>query len=110
MTLATPSAISHSPNQSEEAVLDHITPVLLTYNEENNIARTLDRLRWARDVIVVDNFSTNKTVALVKSFSNVRLFQRAFDSHARQWNYAIKDTPGLDGMGSGARCRLLFDR
>jgi glycosyltransferase involved in cell wall biosynthesis len=77
---------------SEETVLDQITPVILTYNEENNIARTLVRLRWARDVVVVDSFSTDKTVSLVKSFPNVRLFQRAFDSHARQWNYAIKET------------------
>ena len=77
---------------SEEAVLDQITPVILTYNEENNIARTLDRLRWARDVVVVDSFSTDKTVSLIKSFPGVRLFQRAFDSHAQQWNYAVKET------------------
>ena len=77
---------------SEETVLDQITPVILTYNEENNIARTLDRLRWARDVVVVDSFSTDKTVSLIKSFPGVRLFQRAFDSHAQQWNYAVKDT------------------
>jgi glycosyltransferase involved in cell wall biosynthesis len=73
-------------------VLDQITPVILTYNEENNIARALDRLRWARDVVVVDSFSTDKTVSLINSFPNVRLFQRAFDSHARQWNYAAKET------------------
>jgi glycosyltransferase involved in cell wall biosynthesis len=73
-------------------VLDQITPVILTYNEENNIARTLDRLRWAQDVVVVDSFSTDKTVSLINSFANVRLFQRAFDSHAQQWNYAVKDT------------------
>jgi glycosyltransferase involved in cell wall biosynthesis len=77
---------------SEEAVLDQITPVILTYNEENNIARTLDRIRWARDVVVVDSFSTDETVSLTKNFPNARLFQRGFDSHARQWNYALKDT------------------
>jgi hypothetical protein len=54
--------------------------------------RQSDRLRWARDVVVVDSFSTDETVLLMKSFPNVRLFQRAFDSHARQWNYAVKDT------------------
>ena len=73
-------------------MFDQITPVILTYNEENNIARALDRLRWARVVVVVDSFSTDKTVSLINSFPNVRLFQRAFDSHARQWNYAVKDT------------------
>jgi hypothetical protein len=37
-------------------------------------------------------FSTDETVSLLKSFPNTRLFQRAFDSQAQQWNYAVKDT------------------
>ena len=60
--------LTKSSANSEEAVLDQITPVILTYNEENNIARTLDRLRWARDVVVVDSFSTDKTVSLIRAF------------------------------------------
>jgi hypothetical protein len=33
-------------------MLDHITPVLLTYNEERNIGRTLSWLKWVKDVVV----------------------------------------------------------
>jgi len=73
-------------------VLNQITPVLLTYNEEENIGRTLEQLRWAPDVVVVDSHSTDKTIEIVRGSPQVRLFQRNFDSHSQQWNFAIQDT------------------
>lgn len=73
-------------------MLKQITPVILTFNESPNICRTLDRLSWAHDVIIVDSFSTDVTVELVKNYPQVRFFQRHFDSHANQWNFAISDT------------------
>jgi glycosyltransferase involved in cell wall biosynthesis len=75
-----------------QLLLEHITPVILTYNEEPNIGRMLERLRWAREIVVVDSHSTDKTVEIVRTFPQVRLFQRAFDSHSRQWNYAAFET------------------
>ena len=44
-------------------MLDHLTPVLLTYNEAPNIAAALSRLAWAKDVVVVDSASTDRTQA-----------------------------------------------
>ncbi len=73
-------------------MLYHITPVLLTYNEEENIVRTLSHLRWAKDIVVVDSGSTDGTLAALEKFPNVRLFNRRFDTHAQQWRYAIEET------------------
>jgi glycosyltransferase involved in cell wall biosynthesis len=73
-------------------VLEKITPVILTFDEEANIERTLTHLDWAHDAVVVDSFSTDATAAIVARHANVRLFQRAFDSHAQQWNFAIEAT------------------
>ena len=69
-------------------MLDEITPVILTRDEEPNIARTLGQLAWARDVILVDSFSTDATVEIARHFPNVRVFQRKFDEHALQWTFA----------------------
>ncbi|HET8775934.1 MAG TPA: glycosyltransferase family 2 protein [Thermoanaerobaculia bacterium] len=69
-------------------MLDQITPVILTRDEEPNLARTLGQLAWAGDVVVVDSFSTDATPAIARGFSNVRFFQRAFDDHAAQWTFA----------------------
>jgi glycosyltransferase involved in cell wall biosynthesis len=73
-------------------MLDQITPLILTYNEAPNIARTLDSLRWANEVVVVDSFSTDDTAHIASSFPNVRLVQRAFDCHRNQWEFGLKET------------------
>jgi glycosyltransferase involved in cell wall biosynthesis len=72
--------------------LANITPVILTFNEEQNIGRVLEQLRWANTIVVVDSFSTDRTLEIVKAFPNTQLFQRAFDRHDRQWNYALHET------------------
>jgi glycosyltransferase involved in cell wall biosynthesis len=70
-------------------LLDRITPVILTCDEEVNIGRTLAQLSWAREVVVVDSISSDATVEIARRFSNVRLVQRAFDSHAAQWAFGV---------------------
>src|SRR3984893_16583504 len=73
-------------------MLEQITPVLLTYNEEENIGRTLSRLRWANDIVVVDSGSTDGTLNILSTFPNLRVFKRRFDTHAKQWGYAVEET------------------
>lgn len=73
-------------------MLEKITPVVLTYNEEPNIGRVLERLHWAKEVVVVDSISADRTAEIVSSFPNTRMVQRRFDAHARQWNYATTET------------------
>jgi glycosyltransferase involved in cell wall biosynthesis len=69
--------------------LTAITPLILTYNEEANIGRTLDRLTWAERVVVVDSYSDDATVDIATSYDNVDLVQREFDDHTTQWNYGL---------------------
>ncbi len=73
-------------------MLDQITPVILTYNEAPNIARSLARLDWAHHIIVVDSFSNDETLEIVSSFQNVSVYQRAFESFAAQWTFALNET------------------
>ncbi len=71
-------------------MLERITPLILTYNEAPNIARTLDRLRWARKIIVLDSFSSDQTLEIAASFPNVQIHQLEFYSHERQWNFGLR--------------------
>ena len=73
-------------------MLHQITPLILTYNEAPNIARTLAPLNWAREVVVVDSFSDDDTVEIAASFANVRVIQRRFDSHRNQWEFGLRET------------------
>ena len=70
-------------------MLDLITALILTHNEEPNIARALDRLSWARQILVIDSFSSDKTCDIARSNPRVRLLQRPFDNHTSQWNFGL---------------------
>jgi hypothetical protein len=66
-----------------------VTPLVLTYNEEPNIRRTLASLGWAKRVVVLDSLSTDATEAIARSFPNVDWRVRPFDSHRAQWEHGI---------------------
>jgi len=73
--------------------LAEITPLILTRDEEPNLERTLRQLAWAREVVVVDSFSTDRTPQIARAFPNVRLLQREFDTHAQQWSFGLQQVP-----------------
>lgn len=76
-------------------MLDQITPLILTLNEEANLARALEPLRWARRVVVLDSGSDDSTLAIAQGFANVSVYTRAFDTHAAQWNHGLTEC-GID--------------
>jgi glycosyltransferase involved in cell wall biosynthesis len=73
-------------------MLNQITPLVLTYNEAPNIGRTLEQLRWASDIVVVDSFSDDETLEIISNFPQARGFQRKFDSFAGQCNFGLSET------------------
>tara|TARA_R110001599_G_scaffold84265_9_gene227115 strand:+ start:11616 stop:13379 length:1764 start_codon:yes stop_codon:yes gene_type:complete len=66
-----------------------ITAIIPTFNEESNIQRALDSVDFADEIIVIDSFSTDKTVEIVKK-TNAILLQRTFDDFSNQKNFAIE--------------------
>jgi glycosyltransferase involved in cell wall biosynthesis len=70
-------------------MLEQITPLILTFNEAPNIARTVDQLTWARQIVVVDSFSNDETLEILARYSQVAVLQRDFVSFADQCNYAL---------------------
>lgn len=73
-------------------MLDQITPLILTYNEAPNIARAIEGVSWAGEIVVVDSYSDDETVQIARAFPNVRVVQRAFDCHRNQWEFGLKET------------------
>ena len=69
--------------------LDRVEVLILTWNEEANIARTLDALKAFPRVVVLDSGSTDSTTQIAASYPNVRVCTRAFDNHAAQWNHGL---------------------
>lgn len=71
---------------------DSVTPVLLTLNEEANLARTLGALGWARRIVVVDSGSTDRSAEIARRYPQVVWRVRPFDTHAAQWAHAVHAT------------------
>lgn len=83
--------------------LRHVDVLILTWNEEANIARTLEALRAFPRIVVLDSCSTDGTRVIASTYPNVRIHTRPFDSHAAQWNH------GLAACGIGAPWVLALD-
>jgi hypothetical protein len=52
-------------------LIDSITPTLITFNEASKIARALDKLRWARRIVVVDSGSSDGTLEILAGYPQV---------------------------------------
>jgi glycosyltransferase involved in cell wall biosynthesis len=66
-----------------------ISLVVITFNEEKNIARCLDSAKDLVDeVIVVDSFSSDRTENICRE-QGVRFVQHTFDGHIEQKNFAL---------------------
>lgn len=68
-----------------------ITAMIFTLNEEQNLPRCLDSLRWCDDVIVVDSFSTDRTEQICQE-RGARFFQNRFEGFGTQRNWAVDHT------------------
>jgi glycosyltransferase involved in cell wall biosynthesis len=75
--------------KNRHMTLDAITPLILTYNEAPNIGRTLERLRWARRILVVDSGSADGTIEIVQNHPQAEVVHHAFSDFAKQCNYGL---------------------
>jgi glycosyltransferase involved in cell wall biosynthesis len=69
--------------------LSDLTPFILAWNEEANIARCLDSLAWAAQILIVDSGSTDRTLEIAAKYPQVRVVQRPFDCHSNQGNFGL---------------------
>lgn len=66
-----------------------LTTIILTYNEERNIANAINSVKkLAKRIVVVDSFSTDKTIEIAKSLG-AEIIEHEFENQAKQFIYAI---------------------
>jgi glycosyltransferase involved in cell wall biosynthesis len=66
-----------------------LSVVIITHNEEANIIRCLTSVRMVADeIIVVDSYSTDRTVLICRD-QGCRVFERAFDGYGPQKQFAV---------------------
>jgi len=75
--------------QEKNKMESNISIIILTYNEEVNLTKCLESiLNLSNDVIVVDSYSTDKTLDIAKKYG-ARVVQHEFKNQATQFNWAL---------------------
>lgn len=70
-----------------------ISVIVLTYNEEQNIARCLESVTdWAGEILVVDSGSTDATVEIARRFTD-NIVSHPFVNYAAQRNWSQANLP-----------------
>jgi glycosyltransferase involved in cell wall biosynthesis len=69
-----------------------VSVLVLTLNEEVNLPDCLASVAWADQVLVVDSFSTDATVAIARAHG-ADVVEHAFENYSRQRNWALDTLP-----------------
>ena len=65
-----------------------VSAVIITYNEEANIRRTLKQLHWCDEIVIVDSYSTDNTIGICREF-NCTIYFKEFDGYGAQKRFAV---------------------
>jgi glycosyltransferase involved in cell wall biosynthesis len=65
--------------------------LVLTKDEEVNIEACLETAAFSDDIVILDSFSSDRTLELARRYPNVRVYQRPFDTEFRQRNFALHE-------------------
>lgn len=66
----------------------NISVLLPSYNDAGIIRNTLESVRWASEILVVDSYSTDDTLAICREYG-ARILQHEYINSAKQKNWAI---------------------
>jgi glycosyltransferase involved in cell wall biosynthesis len=73
----------------KDGLMEKLTALIITFNEEKNIGRCIDSLLPVADeIIVLDSFSTDATVAIAKA-KGATVHQQAFAGYKQQKNAVL---------------------
>lgn len=83
--LATPPLARSS---SDAEVRPGVSALIMTFNEEDNLPSCLASLTWCDDIVVLDSFSTDRTVEIAKA-AGARVVQNAYTTENGQRMYGL---------------------
>ncbi|MFQ5700628.1 MAG: glycosyltransferase family 2 protein [Acidobacteriota bacterium] len=67
---------------------EKISVIVPTFNEQDNLQECLESVKWADEILVVDSFSTDRTLEIARRYTD-RIIQREYINSASQKNWAI---------------------
>ncbi|MCB0729443.1 MAG: glycosyltransferase family 2 protein [Ignavibacteriae bacterium] len=65
-----------------------ISATIITFNEESNIEKCLQSLSWVDEILIVDSFSTDKTIEICKKY-NCKIIQTEWQGFGNTKKFAV---------------------
>lgn len=75
----------------EREAMSTISVFIITFNEEGKIERCLKSLDWVDEIVIVDSFSNDKTVAICNRYTD-KIYKKQFIDYTDQKNFALSKT------------------
>ena len=66
-----------------------LTVVILTKNSSDTIEQCLESVKWCKDIVIVDSFSTDNTSEICKKFTD-KIHQNTYTCYGNQLNWALR--------------------
>lgn len=71
--------------------MEKVSVVVIVYNEEDNIGSCLESVKWADEIVVVDDLSSDATIEIARRYTDL-IFERKLDGYGIQKNFGIGKT------------------
>ncbi|HCG76367.1 MAG: glycosyltransferase family 2 protein [bacterium (Candidatus Ratteibacteria) CG_4_9_14_3_um_filter_41_21] len=71
--------------------MEKLSVAIITKNEEKSIGRCLESLKWVDEIVVLDGYSTDRTVKICKNYTN-KIYQKQFESFPVERDFVLKKT------------------
>lgn len=70
---------------------EKVSGLIITFNEEKNIREVLECFDFCNEIVIVDSFSTDKTLEIAREFPKVKVIQNKFEDFTKQRNLALDE-------------------
>ena len=70
---------------------EKLSCVVLTKNAEQDIGECLETIKWADEIIIVDDFSTDGTIDICRRYTD-KIFEKRFIGYPEQRDYGLQKT------------------
>lgn len=73
--------------------MNRLSVIILTKNEEKNIRECLETVRWADEIIIVDDLSTDRTIEICREYTG-KIYPKKLDGFGAQKQFALEQAKG----------------
>ncbi len=69
--------------------MQKLSVIITTFNEQSHIDKLIASVKFADQILIVDSYSTDQTLPLLKKYDFVEVLQHKYESPAKQKNWII---------------------